>query len=110
MSEIDIKRKILDKLNKKGSVKVSDIVKETGFSRVYVNKFFRELREENKIILIGRANRAHYVPADKDSLLQAKKTINTFRSKIKNVDLSEDTILDKVRRSTGIFIDLKENI
>ncbi len=43
---MNIKDLILKKLKEKGEVKSSEIVKATGFSRVYVNKYFKELCEE----------------------------------------------------------------
>ena len=58
---MDIKDLITKKIREKGTLKVSDIVDETGFSRAFIQRFFKELQNEGKIILVGRANRAHYV-------------------------------------------------
>lgn len=57
---MDIRNLILKKLKNNKKIKVSDIVKATGFSRAYINRFFQELRDEGKIVLLGRANRAQY--------------------------------------------------
>ena len=70
---MDIKKLILKELAKKKKIKVADIVKATGFSRAYVNRFFEGLRNEGKIILVGRANKAHYISAKKDVVVTAKK-------------------------------------
>ena len=42
---MDIKKLILEILDKKGEIKASDIISRTGFSRAYVNRFFQEWRE-----------------------------------------------------------------
>ncbi len=52
---MEVDKLILEILNKKGEVKASNIVRTTGFSRTYVNRFFQKLRDEGKIILVGRA-------------------------------------------------------
>ena len=61
---MDIKELILKKLAKDKEVRAATIVKLTGFSRTYINRFFQELRDEGKIVLVGKANRACYVNAE----------------------------------------------
>ena len=109
-NDMNIEKIILNKINKNGFTTAADVVHETGFSRAYINRFFKELRDEGKIILIGKSNRARYIIADKEKLISEKKRILSFRSKIKNENLTEDTILDSIKRNTGIFIGLNENI
>lgn len=105
-----IKETIIEQINKNGQVKSKDLIELTGFSRAYLSRFLKELINEGKIILIGKANRAHYVIADKDAVLNARKNIKTIQKEIKNINLSEDTILDAMKREGGIFLDLKKNI
>ncbi len=107
---MDIKKIILEKLNKNGEVKISDITEKTGFSRTYINRFLKELKEDEKIILVGKANRAHYVLPDKNKILKAKKEILSSHYVLKNKNLSEDETLDKIKKDTGIFLNLSENI
>lgn len=107
---MNIKELILKALKEKKELKVADIVKATGFSRVYINRFFRELKDEGKIVLIGRANRAHYVLAGKRVFTRAKKKILTAHRILKNKNLSEDVILDEIKQRTGIFLALPKNI
>ncbi|MDD4332626.1 MAG: DUF4325 domain-containing protein [Patescibacteria group bacterium] len=102
----DIKELILAKIEKYGRVNASVIVKETGFSRAYVNRFFQELRNEGKIVLIGKANQASYIKAGKNELAKAKKLFTKAKKKYNNIGLSEDAILDQIKRETGIFLDL----
>lgn len=110
MSKIDIKKIILDSVEKKEGVKVSEIMKKTGFSRAYINRFLGELKEEGKIVSIGKTNKAHYVKADKDFIFAAKKNILSIHKKISNQNISEDTVLNQIKQETGIFIDLRKNV
>jgi anti-sigma regulatory factor (Ser/Thr protein kinase) len=68
------------------------------------------LEEEGKIVLIGKTNKAHYVKADKDFVLAAKKEILSIHKKVKNQSISEDTVLKQISQDTGIFIGLRKNI
>lgn len=107
---MDITTLIINTLKKKKAIKTSDIVKITGFSRAYVNRFFQKLKKEGKIVLLGKANKAWYVIAD-------KKTVTRFRNNIKNVyrvlqnrNLSEDLVLDDIKKTTGIFAAISKNV
>lgn len=110
MKQKDIKNLILQLLKKKKQITAVDIISRTGFSRVYVNRFFRELREEGKIILIGRANKARYILADKKTVMSAKKALISFHKILNNKNLSEDFVLEKIKRDTGIFLGIPKNI
>jgi len=107
---MDVKKLILKKIAAKKTIKVSDIVKASGFSRGYVNRFFQELKNKGKIILIGKANQAHYVLAKEKSFLQARKSILNIRRIVNNRGISEDFILDQIKKESGIFLDLPKNI
>ena len=107
---MDIKKLILERISKKGRLKISEIVKKTGFSRAYINRFFKELKDDGLIILIGKANRAHYVLSDKNKILKAKKEILSSHYTLKNKNLSEDEILNKIKKDTGTFLNLPKNV
>ncbi len=107
---MDIQEAILKKLKKNKIVKVAEVVKATGFSRAYVNRFFQELKNKGKIILIGRANKAHYILAEQKSFLQARRLILNIRRIVNNKNISEDFILDQIKNESGIFFDLPKNI
>lgn len=107
---MDINKLILEKIHDKGSIKSSEIVKITGFSRVYVNRFFRELKDEGKITLIGKANRAHYVIADKGVVLRERKGILEVNRVFKNASLAEDLVLEEIKKNSGIFAEIPKNI
>lgn len=107
---MDLKVHILAKIQKQKQLKASEIIKETGFSRTYVNRALRLLRDEGKIISLGRANRAMYVIAEKNALLNARRGILSFSKLLDNKNLNEDLVLEEVKRKTGIFLDIKDNI
>lgn len=104
----DIKETILEQLSKKKRIKVADIIKATGFSREYINRFFQELRKNGKITLIGRANKAHYVLASRAK--RAKKDILSINRILKNKNLSEDRVLEDIKENSGIFSGLSMNM
>ncbi len=70
---MDIKTLILEKINKNGTVNTSEITSATGFSRAYINRFIQELVSDNKIMLIGKANQAHYIKYSKNVPKEVKK-------------------------------------
>ena len=94
---IDIKSFILSNLKRNNFVSVSEIVRATGFSRAYINRFFQELRKENKIDLVGKANQAKYILATKRSLHLAKKELKEVHRILKNKALMEDKVLEEVK-------------
>lgn len=104
-----IKALIIKQLKTKESIKVADIVRVTGFSRTYINRFFQELRNEGKIVLIGKTNKANYVLAEKGRVLKARQAILSTRQVLVNKNLSEDTVLDAAKRDSGVFINLGKN-
>lgn len=107
---MDIRKLILKRLRAKKIIKVADLVKETGFSRAYINRFFQELKNEGKIVLIGKANKASYVLADRKTLARARETVLNVRRILRNKDLSEDLVLDEIKQNTGIFLKLSQNV
>jgi len=108
---MDIRQIILKKLKKNKKIKVAEVAKATGFSRAYVSRFFQGLKNEGKIILIGKANKAHYVISDRRTILKTKKSILKTRRILENRNLAEDLILDEIKReSGGIFFNLPKNI
>ncbi|MGB2630658.1 MAG: DUF4325 domain-containing protein [Candidatus Omnitrophota bacterium] len=107
---MDVKELIIKILDKKGEVKASEIIKISGFSRVYVNRFFRELREEGVLVLIGEANKAKYIPASKKVISKEKSLIKKIYRILKNKDLNEDEIMADIRKNTGIFEHLTDNV
>ena len=107
---MDIKAIILTILAKKGQVKTRDIVDITGFSGVYINRFLQELRDEGNIVLIGKANKAHYVAADPDILLRAKAALVDVYRVLHNKNLEEHIVLEEIKKNTGIFLNISEQI
>ena len=103
---MDIRELILKTLAKKGKVGTSEIVKMTGFSRAYVSRFFQELKEEGQIILIGKSNKARYVKASE----RAWEEILYVHRVLQNKDLSEDIVFNEIKKNSGLFSGLDENV
>ncbi len=106
----NLKFLILDQLAKNKQIKTAIIVKQTGFSRTYINRAFQELRDEGKILLLGKNKGAIYVLANKISLESAKKKILAFHEEFKNENLSEEMVLKRTQEQTGVFLGLKDNV
>lgn len=100
---------ILNILKQKGSVRVSDVAEATGFSRAYINRFFQQLRDDGKVVLVGKANRARYIPATREAVRKAKQEILQVRRILKNKRLSEDRVLEEIKGHSGVYVDLPEN-
>ena len=107
---MDVRKLIIDRLNKKGVVKSSDIVRVTGFSRAYVNRFFQKLTDEGVVILIGKANKARYIPATQEAVNSSKRRILNINRILHNENLSEDIVLTDLKKKTGIYQFLPENV
>jgi len=107
---MDIKKLILKKLNKNKKIKVAEIVKATGFSRAYINRFFQELKDEGKVVLIGKSNKAQYVLAEKNIVMRTKEGLLVAHRVLENKNLAEDIVLDEIKRNTGIFLNLPKNV
>jgi anti-sigma regulatory factor (Ser/Thr protein kinase) len=105
---VDIKNLILDQLREKRIVRASDIIQLTGLSRVYVHRFFRELLDEGKIVLIGKANQAHYLFAGTD---EAEKKVKVYRVHrlLQNINLREDIVLEEIKKGSAIFDEISSN-
>ncbi len=111
LTNMNIKELILAKIKEKRQIKSADIIKATGFSREYINRFLQELRDEGKIVLIGKSSASRYILADKKEIEKAKKEILEFKKDYKNLKFSEeDLVLKEIKRDAGIFIDLPKNI
>ena len=106
---MNIESLILKKLKENEKIKAADIVKATGFSRAYINRFFQKLKDEGRIILMGKANKACYVLADKKNVSRVKSSILSVGKILQNKNLSEDLVLDEIKRDTGIFFGLAKN-
>jgi anti-sigma regulatory factor (Ser/Thr protein kinase)/biotin operon repressor len=106
---MDIKDLILKKLKENGEVRSSEIVKATGYSRAYINRFFKELHEEGILLLTGKANRAKYIPANEETIAKEIKSINKVYRLLNNSNLQEDEIFNNIKKSSNIVKDLNKN-
>lgn len=107
---MNIRDLILNKIKESGEITVLEIVKETGFSRAYIHRFFQVLTDEGLIVRVGQANRAKYVLFGQKNVQKAKLGILSFNRVFKIKGLQEDQIWDKVVSETGILNVVSENV
>jgi anti-sigma regulatory factor (Ser/Thr protein kinase)/biotin operon repressor len=107
---MNIRDLILRKLEEKGEVRSSEIVKATGYSRAYVNRYFKELREEGVLLQIGKANKAKYITATEKIILKERKSINKIHRILNNVNLHEDEVFNSIKENSGIIGGLSSNV
>jgi len=106
----NLKSLILAKITTVKQLKAADIVRASGFSRTYVNRALQDLRDEGRILLLGKANKAVYILADARSLRRAKENIKNFSETFLNENLSEEYVLKRIQDQTGVLFGLKKNI
>lgn len=107
---MNVRALILKKITQKGEVKSAEIIKETDFSRAYVNRFFQHLQRDGKIILIGKANQARYVSANREKIAQEKSKLLSTRRILRNKSLHEDIVIEDLKRETGIWMRIPKNV
>lgn len=106
-----VKEKVRAQLAKDGSVTARSVAEMFKFSRNYAHHILKEMQEEGEIQLIGKTNRAKYVlSSDKKLLYQVQAEITHVLFRLKNTNLSEDMVLERIEKETGILIDVKENV
>ena len=105
---MDVKALILKKLKEEQEVRASDIARQTGFSRVYVHRILKSLVDDGALMLIGKANQAKYVAADKGERVRESQL--TVRRILQNKGLAEHRVLEDIKRDTGIFVGLRKNV
>ena len=101
---MEVKELIIKEIEKKGSIKVSDIVKISGLTRAGINRHLRVLMEGGKVVLVGKANKARYffpgnTGLNNSELLRVHKIVLTK-------DLEEDNVLQEIQQSKEIFAGL----
>ncbi|MFH1111992.1 MAG: DUF4325 domain-containing protein [Patescibacteria group bacterium] len=107
---MNIRSLILKRLAKQSVIRAAEVIRATGFSRTYVNRFFQQLTAEGKVMLIGRANQARYVLAEPRHITRARQHLTATRHLFDNKNLNEDVVLNNIKRSTGIFLGLARNV
>ena len=105
---MNVRQLILQKLRNQPSVRAAEVIKITGFSREYVNRFFRALVTEGKLNRLGKANQARYVLEGR-KFKKVLVPITTHR-KLANQDLREDVVLAEIEHSARALAGVPENV
>jgi anti-sigma regulatory factor (Ser/Thr protein kinase) len=105
---MDIQKIIINLISKKKQIRAADVVSKTGLSRAYVHRFLKKLVDEGIIVLIGKANQAHYVIAADNGVHAVKPS--RIRKIITNSGLAEDKVLSQVKQESSIFQGMAGNV
>ena len=105
---MELRTLIINAIKKQGYVKTADIVKKTKYSRAYVHRHLKSLVDDGAIILVGKANDAHYILASKKPLINAKPL--KIHRIIMNHGLAEDKVLQQIKEQSAIFHNIAGNI
>lgn len=107
---MDLHKLIEQKLRSKREIRTSELVKQTGLSRTYVNRILQQLERDGTIRLVGKANRARYVPANSPAVRHALDQERSFRRFLQNRNLQEDEVFAEIRTGTGILHKIPKNV
>jgi len=105
---MEMRTLILNTIKKQGQVKTADIVGLTGLSRAYVHRFLKTLADEGVLILMGKANQAHYILPSKKGHSKARP-LNVHRI-MTNKGLAEDKVLREIKEKSAIFQGVAGNV
>jgi anti-sigma regulatory factor (Ser/Thr protein kinase) len=105
---MEIRTLILNTLKKHGRVTTADLVGLTGLSRAYAQRFLKDLAYEGAIVLMGKANQAHYILPSKKGASMAKPL--SVRRVMTNKGLTEDKVLREIKEKSAIFQGVAGNV
>lgn len=106
---MEMRALILNTIKKQGQVKTADIVDKTGLSRAYVHRFLKTLADEGVVLLMGKANQAHYILPSKKGDHVEGNPLKVHRM-LTNKDLSEDKVLREIKEGSAIFQGVAGNV
>jgi anti-sigma regulatory factor (Ser/Thr protein kinase)/predicted transcriptional regulator len=105
---MELRALILNTIKKQGQVTTADIVGQTALSRAYAQRFLKNLADEGAIVLMGKANQAHYImPSKKGTSIE--KPLRVHRIML-NKDLAEDKVLSQIKKESAIFQGIAKNV
>ncbi len=106
---MELRKFILDKIQKQGQLKTSEVVAKTGLSRAYVQRYIKELVDEGQICLVGKANQAHYIPVSGKGQGSELGSLRVHRILV-NDGLSEDKVLKEIKDNSACVHGVVSNI
>lgn len=99
-------RDLIEKrVKEKGSIKVSDIVNETNFSRVYVHRVINKMVDEEVLKKVGKTQKARYISIDNKE--EAPHTIFRYLNNTKKI---EEDIVWKEIEDSGFLKGIRSNV
>jgi len=105
---MELRTLILNTIKKQGQITTADIVGQTGLSRAYAQRFLKNLADESVIVLMGKANQAHYImPSKKGTSIEKPLRVHRI---ILNKDVAEDKVLRRIKEESAIFRGVADNV
>jgi anti-sigma regulatory factor (Ser/Thr protein kinase) len=98
---------ILKEIAANGYSTISSLKRKTKLSQPYINRTLQQMRDEGKIVMVGRARNTKYVHADANEFKKVKNTILHFSRRFLNQPgkINENDVFDDIK-NTGIFLGL----
>lgn len=104
------KDEALKLLKKDGAVTSQDLASHLNISRVYAQRILHQLVQEGFLFKVGQTRGAHYVSGDQQTLSNIRKLKRNIILHLKNQDLHEEQVLERIDRETGILLGIPKNI
>ena len=102
------KNLIIDLVEKKGSIKTSQIVKLTGISRQTIAEHLRALIKAKKLIKLGSTNSARYISFNRNLYVKTR-TNSKYTSVFRIKNLNEDAVFQEATLKMGLKKTLPPN-
>jgi anti-sigma regulatory factor (Ser/Thr protein kinase) len=100
----------LNLLKKDGSVTSEKLAARLRVSRVYAQRILRDLVREGVLFQIGKTKGVRYVSADQKTLAAIRESRLRIVLHLKNEDLHEEEVLERVEKETGILTGVPKNV
>jgi len=100
----------LNLLKRDGSVTSEGLAARLRVSRVYAQRVLRDLVREGALVQIGKTKGTRYVSADQKTLAKIRASRQHIVFHLKNKDLHEEEVFERIEKETGIMIDIPKNV
>ncbi len=99
---------ILSLIRKKGRITSEILAASSGISRQGAHKRLATLVKKGKLLRIGTTRGAYYVPYSAKDKRKLEKKAKRIHLRLKNRNVQEHIVLEKIEASSGLFNDLSD--
>ena len=92
----NIKERILREAKRRGRTNSGAIASLCNVSRQAAHSHLRELAKEKLLLKVGKTRGAYYIPYSKQEAKQLVKKGETYKARLLNKKLQEDSVFDKI--------------